>query len=299
MADNEQDKQAPGKEQAEEGAAQAKKKKKPNFSKPFIISGILLGVFAGAPFLNLGNYLFGLWGWVFGLLAAWFLSKEYKYFQIAHGGMAGFFTGLIGSGIAMSIDIGICLAGFSTFTLVPALQPALKKFAGIISFWIPGRFHSDVLTDNAVILPPWSVINEASRIAAVAGDKAISPAMKLTGHAFFMVPLLAGTAILGGIIGWKLWAKDAPKKQCAPPRRRRPAGAGKPPARKPEEAQPAQAVAPAMTEDAQTPEKPQAAPEETKGQAGNFEYKNEFPDSANDEKEAPNEAGSTGEEKKD
>ena len=77
MPDNNDEITTGNQEQNEE---QKTKKKKPNFSKPFIICGLLLGFFAGAPFLNLGNYIFGLWGWVFGLLAAWFLSKEYKYF---------------------------------------------------------------------------------------------------------------------------------------------------------------------------------------------------------------------------
>jgi hypothetical protein len=221
MAENGEVKQQ--QEQPEAGTPdEKKKKKKPNFSKPFIISGVLLGLFAGAPFLNLGNYVFGLWGWIFGLLAAWFLSKEFKYFQAAHGGMVGFFTGLIGSGIAMAIDIGLCLAGFSTFTLVPALKPALEKITGIMSFWIPKRFH------NAIILPTWGELHEIERVTVTAGKQAISPVMTLTGHGFFMVPLLAGTAILGGIIGWKLFAKPAPKKKLGPPRRRRPADAEQP-----------------------------------------------------------------------
>jgi hypothetical protein len=204
----------------DEGAAQEtpKKKKKPNFSKPFIVSGVLLGVFAGAPVLNLGNYVFGLWGWIFGLFAAMMLSKQYKYFELAHGGMVGFFTGLIGSGIAMALDIGLCFANISTFTLVPALANVGKK----LSFWIPPRFH------DAIVLPPYKTLVEAVRIAKAANEQALPPEKVIAGHAFFMVPLLAGTAILGGIIGFYLFAKPAPKRQAGPPRRRRPAAAPKP-----------------------------------------------------------------------
>jgi len=215
MAENLEAKVEENQEQTEEKKA---KKKKPNFSKPFIICGILLGFFAGAPFMNLGNYIFGLWGWIFGILAAWFLSKEYKYFQVAHGGMVGFFTGLIGSGIAMGIDIGLCLANISIYKLVPALA----KVGNIMGFWIPERFS------NAVVLPAWNDLQHVYRVAIAEGGNAVSPTMTLTGHAFFMVPLLSGTAILGGIIGWKLFAKEAPKKQFASPRRRRPAEDQKP-----------------------------------------------------------------------
>lgn len=216
MAENEEARQA--QEAAETPDSESKKKKKPNFSKPFIISGILLGVFAGAPVLNLGNYIFGLWGWIFGLLAAWYLSKEYKYFLVAHGGMVGFFTGLIGSVIAMGIDIGLCFANISTFTLLPVLE----KVRNIMGFWVPAKFH------NAVILPTWTQLQEAMRIARTAGDQAVTPSKTLMGHAFFMVPLLAGTAILGGIIGYYLFAKEPPKKKIGLPRRRRPAEAEKP-----------------------------------------------------------------------
>lgn len=213
-----------------------KKRKKPNFSIPFIISGVLLGLFAGAPVLNLGNYVFGLWGWVFGLFAAMMLARQYKYFELAHGGMVGFFTGLIGSAIAMAIDIGLCFADISTFTLVPALANVGKK----LSFWIPARFH------DAIILPPYEKLVEAVRIAKAANEQVLPPEKVIAGHAFFMVPLLAGTAILGGIIGFYLFAKPAPKKQAGPPRRRRPADEARP------QATPEQAPA--------TPEQP--APEQ-------------------------------------
>ncbi len=304
MAENDEAKQVPDQEQAEP----KKKKKKPNFSKPFIISGILLGVFAGAPFLNLGNYVFGLWGWVFGLLAAWFLSKEYKYFLVAHGGMVGFFTGLIGSGIAMVIDIGVCFAGFSTFTLLPSLEKPLSKVAGILSFWIPARWHVDAVKDNAVILPPWETIKEATRILIVQDRPAISPSMKLTGHALFIVPLLAGTAILGGVIGWKLFAKEPPKKQlAAPKRRRRPPAAGEPPAGEPAPQQPAQTGAPTESESegepAQSPEpaqekpaQPEGQPEKTDQEPGSYEYGSSVPDSPKEERKEPE---NTGEEKED
>ena len=216
----------------DEGAAaeaEKKKKKKPNFSMPFIISGILLGIFAGAPVLNLGNYVFGLWGWIFGLFAAMMLSKQYKYFELAHGGMVGFFTGLIGSGIAMAIDIGLCFANISTFTLVPALENVGRK----LSFWIPERFH------DAIILPPYNKLLEAVRLAKAANETALPPEKVIAGHAFFMVPLLAGTAILGGIIGYYLFAKPAPKRQAGQPRRKRPVEAPKPEAQ-PEQPAPAE-----------------------------------------------------------
>jgi hypothetical protein len=290
MAQNDEVKQQ--QEQPEADTPEEKKKrKKPNFSKPFIISGILLGVFAGAPFLNLGNYVFGMWGWIFGLLGAWFLSKEYKYFLPAHGGMVGFFTGLIGSGIAMAVDIGICLAGLSTFTLVPKLRPALEKITGIMSFWIPERFY------NAVILPTWGELHELERIADAAGTQAISPTMTLTGHAFFMVPLLAGTAIVGGLIGWKLFAKEAPKKKAAPPRRRRPGGAGKPQAGSPEQ-KPAQAETESRTAGSpeEKAEEPAAGDEGTKGQPESYEYKGPLSDTTSEEQEKQEQSGDQKEE---
>jgi hypothetical protein len=220
------------------GAAQEtakKKRKKPNFSMPFIVCGVLLGFFAGAPVLDLGNYVFGLWGWMFGLMAAWMLSRQFKYFELAHGGMAGFFTGLIGSGIAMAIDISLCFANISAFTLIPALANVGKK----LSFWIPARFH------DAIILAPYKDLEQAWRTAKAASENAMSPEKVVAGHAFFMVPLLAGTAILGGIIGFYLFAKPAPKKQTGPPRRKHPAGAEKPkpaPEQAPVEQKPSEGV---------------------------------------------------------
>lgn len=248
-------------EAAEEVAAPAKKKKKkPNFSKPFIISGVLLGVFAGAPFLNLGNYIFGLWGWTFGLLAAWFLSREFKYFEIAQGGMVGFLTGLVGCAIAMGVDIGLCVANINVMAMVAAVKPTLDKFTDIMDFWIPERFH------NAIILPTWAELENAYRASLAGGPPAVSPARVLAGHAFFMVPLLAGTAILGGILGCLAFAKKAPKRQFRPVRRRRPAGkpAESPPA---PEAPPAAEVPPTEAAAAQppagespSPDSPESAP---------------------------------------
>jgi hypothetical protein len=172
---------------------------------------------------------------MFGLMAAWMLSRQFKYFELAHGGMAGFFTGLIGSGIAMAIDISLCFANISAFTLIPALANVGKK----LSFWIPARFH------DAIILAPYKDLEQAWRTAKAASENAMSPEKVVAGHAFFMVPLLAGTAILGGIIGFYLFAKPAPKKQAGPPRRKHPAGAEKPkpaPEQAPVEQKPSEGV---------------------------------------------------------
>jgi hypothetical protein len=173
----------------------------------------MLGVFAGMPYLGFGNFVFGLWGWIFGFMAAWFLSQEYKYFLIAHGGMVGLLAGLIGAGIAMVLDISLCLAGISAYTLVPALAAPLKGFTRAMGFWIPERFR------DAIVLSPWHELERIYREAQAAGVVAIPPGKIVAGHTLFMVPLLATTAILGGVIGWKLFAGQGRKKQPMPARR--------------------------------------------------------------------------------
>jgi hypothetical protein len=94
------------------------------------------------------------------------------------------------------------------------------------------------------------------RTAKAAQEHALPPEKVIAGHAFFMVPLLAGTAIIGGIIGFYLFAKPAPKRQAGPPRRKRPTGAAKP--------QPAPEKTPSAPEQPSSAPEPPASPAEDK-----------------------------------
>ena len=89
-----------------------KKKKKPNFNKPWKRAAILLGILSGLPFVNLMNLVIFFWAWVAGFLAAKGLSKEFPRMQTSHAAVAGLFTGAIGAIIGCILIAGTSVGGY-------------------------------------------------------------------------------------------------------------------------------------------------------------------------------------------
>lgn len=222
-----EEKEPAGEKMGEPGAAEQMEKKgaKPKFNMPFVIAGILIGIFAGAPLLDLGNYLFGLWGWIFGILAVYLFSKQFKYFTAPQAGIVGLFAGIIGSVVSVGAHILLSIAGFSLEKILPANFIAqISKFTSFLStLWIPEQLR---ITFS---LKPFTVLQREFLNASRIDLNAASPVKCYVGHALFLTGLISITAILGALVGYYLFAKPVPKKvkdmryaqQYA---RRRPAG---------------------------------------------------------------------------
>jgi hypothetical protein len=186
-----------------------KRVKKPKFNMPFIVSGILVGIFAGAPLLDLGNYVFELWGWIFGILAVYLFSRQFKYFNAAHAGIIGLFAGIIGSVISVTTHILLSVADFSLDKILPANFIAqISKFTAFFSsLWIPEQLRW------IFSLKPLSLIQKEFEDAIRAADpNACSPTKCLIGHVLLLAGLISITTIIGALVGYYLFARPVPEK---------------------------------------------------------------------------------------
>ena len=200
-----------GEKVAEPGRAEqvGKKSAKPKFNMPFIVAGILIGIFAGAPLLDVGNYVFGLWGWIFGIFAVYLFSRQFKYFNAAQAGIVGLFAGVIGSVISVSWHILLSVGEFSLGKILPAnFIVQISKFTTFFSsLWIPEQLR------KTFSLEPLSRIQkEFEEAFRIADPNACSPMKYYVGHALFLIGLISITAILGALVGYCLFAKPVPKK---------------------------------------------------------------------------------------
>ncbi len=183
-----------------------KKKKKPNFNKPFIVSGIFLGIVSGLPFVNLLNLVLFAWVWVAGFMAAKMLAKEFPYMQPAHGAVVGIFTAGIGALIA-----GILNVAYS----VTLYKVAPETWA---YWWPPGQlymFGKEVLHFDiyGLFLKPYPdyiadciYLDMASKVAPKGLAAKIVVHFLATEVAFCIFGAAAGA--IGGV----LFGKPAPKK---------------------------------------------------------------------------------------
>jgi hypothetical protein len=206
-----EEKEPAGEKAFEPGRAEqvGKKGARPKFNMPFIVAGILIGIFAGAPLLDVGNYLFGLWGWVFGILAVYLFSKQFKYFNAPQAGIVGLFAGIIGSVISVAGHILLSVGEFSLDRILPAnLIAQISKFTTFLStLWIPEQLR------NTFSVKPFSLLQAEFREAVrMADPNACSPMKYFVGHALFLTGLISITAILGGLIGYCLFAIPVPQK---------------------------------------------------------------------------------------
>ncbi|MHC4661781.1 MAG: hypothetical protein ACYS8W_08835 [Planctomycetota bacterium] len=86
--------------------APAKKRKKPNFNKAFVVSGIFIGIMSGLPFLNYLNMIIFLWAWIGGIAAAKIFSRIYPRIELMHGAICGAIAGMLGALIAVPLSAG-------------------------------------------------------------------------------------------------------------------------------------------------------------------------------------------------
>lgn len=180
----------------------SKKKKKVNFNLPFIISGLITGALAGAPYTQLVNYFYGVWGFLGGLFAAYLLSRSFKYFNYAQAAVLGMLSGMVAVAIAVGASLTFCFINFDTHDLYPAfinekLIPAFEKA------------QMEQVKDK-IILPPWEEVKES---AEAEGRSAINDWVVL--HVLYLIGTIICMAILGGFIGGVLFSKPIPKKSKA------------------------------------------------------------------------------------
>jgi len=206
------------------GAEEEKKpKKKVNFNLPFIISGLIVGVLAAAPYTQLINYFYGVWGFLGGLLAAFFLSRSFKYFNYAQAAVLGMLSGIVAVAITVGVSLTLCFINFDTKDLYPAFinDTLIPIFEKAQMEQVKGK----------IILPPWEMVKE---LANESGQSPVSDWIVL--HALYLVGTIICMAILGGFVGGLLFCKPPPKKKVVRAVRRRiPAAAKKQQEEKPEE----------------------------------------------------------------
>jgi hypothetical protein len=89
-----------------EKPAGKRKRKKPNFNKPFLVAGIALGIVSGLPFLNFANMILFAWAWIAGILAAKIFSGIYPKIKLQHGAIVGAIAGILGAVIATPLSAG-------------------------------------------------------------------------------------------------------------------------------------------------------------------------------------------------
>jgi uncharacterized membrane protein YeaQ/YmgE (transglycosylase-associated protein family) len=200
--------------------------KKPNFNKPFIVCGILLGLASGLPFVNLLNLLLFAWAWIFGFLAARMLSKEYPYMQPMHGAVVGVFTGAIGALIGSILISAWSVGGYFLFDgILPGEPPEQWRY-----LYPPGQVYClgiEFGGDNLLnwLFKPYPA-KIADRIYIDLTAENVRDGIGLTIFLNFLIMevshwLFAG---VGGFIGGVLWSKPLPIKKEQP--RRKTAGAG-------------------------------------------------------------------------
>jgi len=177
-------------------AARARRKKV-NFNKPFIITGAITGVLAAAPYTQLANYVYGIWGLLGGILAAYLLSRQYRYFTPVQGGVLGTFSGFIATGICVGATCGLF---FADFPLAARVYP--KEVINVaVDYLEPVQIPSV----RGHILPiPKSVAERAK------GGKWY---MWLVVHGLYVLLALVGMSIIGGIVGAKLFGKKITTEQ--------------------------------------------------------------------------------------
>jgi len=198
------------------GAEEEKKpKKKVNFNLPFIISGLIVGLLAAAPYTQLVNYFYGVWGFLGGILAAFFLSRSFKYLNYAQAAVLGMLSGIVAVVVTVGVSLILCFINFDTKDLYPnfindTLIPIFEKAQ---MEQVKGK----------IILPPWEIVKE---LANESGQSPISDWIVL--HILYLIGTIICMAILGGFIGGLLFCKPPPKKKVVRVvKRRLPAAAKK------------------------------------------------------------------------
>jgi hypothetical protein len=181
-------------------AQEGKPKKRVKFNMPFIIGGLVAGILAAAPYTQIGNYFYGVWGFLGGILSTYIISRSYKYFNYAQAAVMGMLSGAVATAIAISISVGISFIGFDTRSLYPAFikETLIPKFEEAQLAQVRGK----------IILPPWG---EIKKTAENKGENAISDWFVLNG--FYLTGTLVTMAIIGGFVGGILFSKPAPKKE--------------------------------------------------------------------------------------
>ena len=195
--------------------------KKPNFNKPFIICGILLGLASGLPFINLLNLVLFAWAWIFGLISAKMLSKEYPYMQPMHGAVVGVFTGAIGALIGGILITTWSVGGYFLFGgMLPGEPPDTWRL-----LYPPGQLYGlgiNIGDDNLLnwLFLPYPV-KIADRFYIDFTNENVRNGLGITIFVHFLIMevshwLFAGVA---GYIGGVLWSKPLPKKKEQPKRK--------------------------------------------------------------------------------
>ncbi|MCX7703380.1 MAG: hypothetical protein N2234_04675, partial [Planctomycetota bacterium] len=174
-------------------------RKRVRFNLPFIIGGLIAGVLAAAPYTQIANYFYGIWGFLGGLLGTYILSRSFKYFNYAQAAVVGMLSGIVATAFAIGASIAISFVGFDMKTLYPpfvkeTLIPAVEKAQ-------LGQVRGKIL------LPPWQKIKSE---ATKRGESAVTDWFVLNG--LYLTGTLVCMAILGGFVGGVLFSKPVPKK---------------------------------------------------------------------------------------
>jgi hypothetical protein len=152
---------------------------KPNYTKPALIGGAVMGVLSALPIVSAGNLCCCLWVLCGGALAAYLLQQDQQApITLGDGALAGLLAGIFGAFVMLVLSIPIMML----------FQPFRREVI-------------DRVLEQAENVPPWL------RDALTRGGFS---AMLIAGQ--FLISLVFGSAFstLGGIVGAAMFQKKLP-----------------------------------------------------------------------------------------
>lgn len=151
---------------------------KPNYTRPALIGGAVMGVLSALPFVNIGNCCC-LWVLGGGAVAAYLLQQDHPQpINLSDGALVGLLAGLFGAVVILAISIPLALL----------LEPFQRQFiTGLLERW-----------DN---VPP--------RVRDLAMNGGFT-ALRIVVQFFFWLVVGGIFSTLGGVIGAAIFQKKLP-----------------------------------------------------------------------------------------
>ncbi|RKY16090.1 MAG: hypothetical protein DRP63_06070 [Planctomycetota bacterium] len=187
--------------------AEEKKRKKVSFYKPFIWSGVLMGILSAAPYTELMNFFYYWWGFVGGVMATYILSRRYPYFNPVQGAVLGFLSG------AVAIVIVLAATFSTSFLNISYRKKIYPDFIRKDLVKRLERVQMPVVRGKVLPLTKEQIELKADEMGGKASDWYLI-------YLLYTIAALAMTSILGGLLGGALFGKPAPKRKYQYVRRR-------------------------------------------------------------------------------
>jgi hypothetical protein len=161
---------------------------KPNYTKPALIGGAVMGVLSALPIVQFGNACCCLWVISGGVTAAYLLQQDSQTsITLGDGALAGLLAGLIGAGVHFVISIPIDLL------MAPLTRHLVERMLDVGS-----NFPPELRT----------ALERANRQSAEGGF-ALMFAFRVLGLMIWLV-IMAAFSTLGGIVGAAIFQKKLP-----------------------------------------------------------------------------------------